>query len=171
MDRRAVLSGLAALAGLAGCGFTPVYGPQGAGTALLDAIALPVPFGDAAYAFNKRFEERLGRPRDTALYDLTLTLEVTDQSIAVTATGSATRGRLIGRAIFALTDHASGKQLHQGRTNAFTGYSTTGSTVATRAAARDALERLVAILADQVIDDLVLNAPSFLPGESAANPA
>ncbi|WP_425071148.1 LPS assembly lipoprotein LptE [Sagittula sp. S175] len=163
MARRAALLGLLVLAG---CGFTPVYGPEGGGTQLLGAIALPAPGGDEAYIFNQRFEERLGRVRDTAIYDLSLQLQMTPQDIAITSTGNTTRVRLVGRAFFALKDKATGKVLHEGRTNAFTGYSTTGSTVATRAAYRDARERLMVILADQVIDDLILNAPDFTDSAS-----
>ena len=63
-DRRQVLFSLGALVvsgGLAACGFTPVYGPQGGGGKLLNAVALSEPENRADYDFRSRFEERLGR--------------------------------------------------------------------------------------------------------------
>ncbi|MBP0483738.1 LPS assembly lipoprotein LptE [Sagittula salina] len=154
---------LGALLAVAGCGFTPVYGPEGAGTALLGKVALTAPGNDNTYAFNRRFEERLGRAREAAPYGLSLRIETDTQDIGATSTGYTNRIRLIGRASYALIDASTGKTLHTARTNAFTGYSTTGSTVATRAAQRDATERLMVILADQVIDDLLLHTTD-LPG-------
>ena len=55
-DRRTFLISLAALGG---CGFTPVYGPQGGGSALLDNVALPEPDSPEQYLLHRRLEERL----------------------------------------------------------------------------------------------------------------
>lgn len=142
---------------LAACGFEAVYGPQGGGVAFQDAVQLPKPKTEPAYLFNRRFEERLGRAAAGAPYSLTLQLQTDDQGIGSTSGGSTTRFRLIGRAFFSLVETATAETLYEGRTNAFTGYSTTGSTVATRAAETDAMERLMTLLADQVIDDLLLS--------------
>lgn len=166
MTRRAMM--LAGLLGLAACGFTPVYGPGGGGQALQGAVALPVAKNDAQYAFNQRFEDRLGRASSGAPYVLKMQFQKSDQDLGSTSTGSTTRIRLIGRVFFTLSDAGTGAVLRDARTNAFVGYSTTGSTVATRAAERDAEERLMVLLADQVIDDLLLHAPDFAAGDLAA---
>ncbi|GAA4220058.1 hypothetical protein GCM10022290_13030 [Sagittula marina] len=155
MTRRAAV--LALIGSVAACGFTPVYGPQGGGTALVNAIDLPEPSDDSQYVFNRRFEERMGRGGGAAPYRLTTRIQIDDQDIGATSAGSVTRVRLIGRVFFTLTDTATGEVVRDARTNAFTGYSTTGATVATSAAQRDAQERLMILLADQVIDDLVLH--------------
>src|SRR6056297_1554864 len=155
-DRRKLLLSLGA-AGLGACGFTPVYGPDGGGRALQGSVALPEPDNETAYHFNSRFEERLGRGGPGADYTLGLRLQTDEQDIGSTSAGTTTRYRLIGRAFYSLVDIASGQTLLEGRTNAFTGYSTTGSTVATRAAEADAERRLMVLLADQVIDDLLLS--------------
>ena len=155
-DRRAFLLGALALP--AACGFTPVYGPEGAGTRLLNALALPDPGGDNEYALNARLEERLGRAAPGAPYKLDYTLQTDAQDVGATSAGNITQVRLIGRVFYALKDAGTGAILRGHRTNAFTSYSTTGSTVATSAAKRDAEERLMVILADQMIDDLVLHA-------------
>ena len=47
-----------------------------------------------------------------------------------------------------------------GTVDSFTGYSATGSTVATRAARADAEERLTTILADQIVTRLIAAAPA-----------
>ncbi|MBV7394346.1 LPS assembly lipoprotein LptE [Mameliella sediminis] len=142
---------------LAACGFTPVYGPQGGGTALQNAVTLPEPANQASYAFNRRFEERLGRAGAGAPYSLDLRIQTDEQDMGSTSAGSTTRYRLVGRVFYSLVDTATGQTLFESRTNAFTGYSTTGSTVATRAAENDARGRLMVLLADQVIDGLLLS--------------
>ncbi|MGP6088095.1 LPS assembly lipoprotein LptE [Antarctobacter jejuensis] len=153
-NRRAFLTGAAAT-GLTACGFTPVYGPQGGGTALQGTIALTESRTVSTYYFNRRFEERMGRGGPAAPYRLDVQLQSDSQDLGSTSAGDVTRIRLIGRAFYTLKD-ASGATLLEGRTNAFSGYSNTGTTVATRAAQKDAKKRLMVLLADQVIDDLLL---------------
>jgi len=161
--RQGVLGLLAGVTlGLPGCGFAPAYGPQGSGSKLLNSISLVESTDTNTFDFNQRFEERLGRGQGTPPpYALGLSLQTTTQDTGTTSAGNTNRQRLIGRAVYSLKDSATGATLHEGRTNAFTGYSTTGSTVATAAAAKDAWARLMAILADQVIDDLLLHADDF----------
>ena len=59
-DRRSLLLALPLLA--AGCGFTPVYGPDGIGTTLRGAIIADAPDSQEAYMLVRRLEEKLGRP-------------------------------------------------------------------------------------------------------------
>lgn len=151
LTRRATLaSGLMALAG---CGFAPVYGRQGTGNRLIGQIALSAPTSPNTHLFNRRFEERMGRA--SGPLSLSLRLNTEQQSLGTTSTGNTTRYRVLGRASFTLRDSA-GAALTEGKTETFTGYSATGSTVATLAAERDARERLMLLLADQVIDELLL---------------
>ena len=154
-DRRTFLT--AAAAALGGCGFAPVYAPQGAGGRLQNQIDLGDPDGEEEYLFARRFEERLGRGSGGA-YRLDLTIDTSRDSLGTTSAGSTTRYRLDGTAAYTLRDAATDKTLLEGSSVAFTGYSATGSTVATLAAERDARERLMVILADQVIDEILLNA-------------
>lgn len=154
-DRRSFLLGAGGLT-LGACGFTPVYGPDGGGAALQNAVALKDASNKTAYAFNRRFEERIGRAAPGAPYTLGVQLQSEEQDMGSTSAGNTTRYRIIGRAFYSLVDATTEQVLLEGRTNAFTGYSTTGSTVATRAAKADAELRLMVLLADQVIDDLLL---------------
>ncbi|EPX79592.1 LPS assembly lipoprotein LptE [Salipiger mucosus] len=158
-DRRRLLLTLAALP-LAGCGFAPVYGTSGGGGALLDAVALAEPETTDEYVFNRRFEERLGRGL-AGPYRLETTFETSRQGLGSLADGRTTRYRLLGEVAFVLREAGSERALIRGRTDAFTGYSATGSTVATESAERDAEERLMILLADQVIDRLLIDAETL----------
>ncbi|MDO6587301.1 LPS assembly lipoprotein LptE [Salipiger sp. 1_MG-2023] len=152
-DRRWVLLGLGALAA---CGFTPVYGPQGGGSKLLGSIALPDPEDSDDYAFNLRFEERMGRA--SGPYALVRDITVNSTGLGSLADGTTTRYQLTGRATYALMPAGGSEVLISGRTDAFTGYSVTGSSASRQASQSDARQRLMILLADQVIDRLLLDA-------------
>ena len=156
-DRKNLLGGLALAAlSLTACGFEPVYGPDGVGTRLQGRIALTAPETHNSYLFNRHFETRMGRSVNAPM-QLAVTLDTDETDMGGTSTGNTTRYRVSGTATYTLV--ADKTQLSAGTTDAFTGYSNTGSTVATIAARRDAYARLMVILADQVIDELLLAAP------------
>ena len=69
------------------------------------------------------------------------------------------RFHLIGQADYTLIDVASGFAVQSGSVDNFVGYSATGTTVATLATRREAQERLMTILADQIVLRLQANAP------------
>ena len=135
---------------LAACGFTPVYGPGGAGSALYGKVALVAPANEESYLLYRNLEERLGRA-ETPAFRLALTPSVERQGQAVTATGEITRFSMIGRATFSLHDLSDDSVVTSGNVENFTGYSATGSTIETFAARNDALERLMIIMADQIV--------------------
>ena len=146
-NRRHIL--LAALAlPLTACGFTPVYGPGGTGTALQNQVLVAAPNNRDSFLMVRRLEERLGRP-GTATYTLSLNLQVREEGLVIDEDGNTDRFNVIGAAGYVLTDQA-GTSLASGTVNSFTGYSTTGNTVVTLAAQRDARARLMVILADQI---------------------
>ena len=64
---------------------------------------------------------------------------------------------MTGQANYTLLGEAE-VELLSSQTAAFTGYSATGSSVATLAGERDARDRLMIILADQVVDALLIAA-------------
>jgi len=146
-NRRWVL--LAPLA-LVACGFTPVYGPNGATTAIHNRILVDEPQTRSAYLLTQRIEERLGRT-STPDFGLSLVLNVTEDGLAINTDGDTERYNVIGKATYVLRDLASDSEILRGETSNFTGYSATGSTVTTLAAQRDAHARLMTILADQII--------------------
>lgn len=150
-NRRSILLGALALAG---CGFTPVYGPEGEARALLNNIEVDPPRDREGYLLVRRLEERLGRA-GAARYGLSVSIRLSDERMAITADNVATRMNLLGKATYALRDLASGEVVSTGVVESFTGYSTTGSTAATRAAERDATERLMTILGDKIVTRLM----------------
>lgn len=159
--RRAVLLGALALAsGVAGCGFAPSFGPGGVAEGLRGTVLVDEPADRDAFLLTRRIEDRLGRA-DAARFGLTVTLDLTEESQALNPTNIATRVNVVGAADWALRDLDSGAVLAEDRATSFTGYSATGTTVATLAASRDARERLATILADQIVAQLLATAPKL----------
>ena len=105
----------------------------------------------------QRLEERLGRGSAPA-YGLSLALNVKQERMAIDATNITTRFNVIGKATYAMRSLDDGAVLLSGSVDSFTGYSATGTTAATQAAQRDARERLMTILADQIVTRLMAQA-------------
>lgn len=150
-DRRTFLTAPLALAA---CGFSPVYGPGGTGNTLQNQILVAEPTNRNAFLLVRRIETRLGRaaaPR----FNLSLTLQTRQEGLGIDPDGNIDRFNLIGSAGYALTDAQTGDTLTSGTVNSFTGFSATGSTVETLASERDARERLMVILADQLVARLL----------------
>lgn len=149
-NRRQML--LAPLA-LAACGFTPVYGPGGTGTRLQNQVRVAAPENRNSFLLVRRIEERLGRGEAPA-YALNLTLQIREEGLGIDPDGNIDRLNVIGIAGYALSDQ-TGAVVASGTVNSFTGYSATGTTTVTLAAERDARERLMMILADQIVARLL----------------
>ena len=139
---------------VAGCGFAPAYGPGAPAAALRDAVTVEA--GETVFDYRLRaaLEDRLGTGAD---YVLSVTTQVEELQAAVTPEGDITRFNVTGAADWVLRD-AAGAEVVRGEARGFTSYLTTGSTVATDAAARDAAVRLAAVLADQIVARLVMTA-------------
>lgn len=135
---------------LASCGFTPVYGPNGAGTVLQNRVLVDQPDDRAGFLLVQRLEERLGRAGDPA-FRLAVDLDVQEEERAIDPEGDIRRFHLIGRAAYTLSQAGTGVVIRADALDTFVGYSATGTTAATLAARRDAQERLMTILADQIV--------------------
>ncbi len=166
--RRVVLTGLAALAG---CGFTPAYGPGGAARGLTGTISVAAPKDRDSFGFVKQLELRLGQP-SPARYALDYSIKVQQDGVGLTSTQETTRYNIVGTATFSVKDVADGEVLTSGQVNTFTGYSvgtvdttasppSTSSTVSTRAAEQDARDRLMLALADEVVNRLVATSGAW----------
>ena len=147
--RRMALLGLLSLGA---CGFAPVHGTGSGADALQNQVSLTTPDTVIGFRTRARLEDRLGFATAPA-YRLTVTLNVTQDNVAITEEGDITRITLPGQATFTLST-LSGATVSTGTASSFTSYSTTGTTVATRAAANDARDRLAIILADQIVAQL-----------------
>ncbi|WP_339769388.1 LPS assembly lipoprotein LptE [uncultured Pseudosulfitobacter sp.] len=145
---------LLALPLLAACGFTPVYGPQGAGTALQGRVLVEAPDTRDDQLMLQQIERRLDRAADPA-FKLGIDLIVTQEGLAIDSDGDIDRYNLLGTATYILTNAANGAVVGTGTVTNFTGYSATGTTVATLAAESDARKRLMTTLGDMVVDRLL----------------
>ena len=150
-DRRSFL--LAPLA-LAACGFEPVYAPGATGSRLQGNIAFDDPATRESFLLVQELERRLGRGTAPE-YRLEMSLNVSTSGIGIDAEGNTTREQYVGDVSYVLRELTSGRAAHEGSHQAFTGYSTTGSNVATSAAQRDANRRLMVIIADRIVQDLL----------------
>ncbi len=156
-DRRNLLVSLAALAG---CGFTPAYGPAGGATALRGTIAPDAPTTRDEFALTRRLAERLG-PTEVARYRLAYTITATSSEQAVTTDSITTRYLLQGEASFQLFDIGSGAELLSGTVESFTSWKASGTVVASSTAEDDAHLRLARILADEIVTRLLAGAASL----------
>lgn len=134
---------------LSACGFQPVHGPNGTGSALSGRISVEAPDTEAGFLLRRELETRLGRGVDDQ-FRLIVEPRTNAQGQAVTAEGDITRFSLVGEATYELTSLIDGRVVASGSVDNFTGYSATGSTVETLASENDALRRLMTILADQI---------------------
>jgi LPS-assembly lipoprotein len=158
-DRRRLLALLAATlpAGAAACGFRPAYGPGAPAEGLRDRVAADPPVTRNDFDFVAAIEDSLGRSADPA-YRLGYRIDVQVISLAVTPDGSILRYNYVGNVAWLLRDAATGATLAQGSTNSFTASAATRSTIAAAASETDATVRLMQILADQVVTQLLAGA-------------
>ncbi|QDY68262.1 LPS assembly lipoprotein LptE [Qingshengfaniella alkalisoli] len=146
---------------LAGCGFTPVYGPGGAGSALNGRVVVTAPQNDRyAFLLGQELETRLGPPK-VAQYNLAFSLSTDTERVAITQEQETNRYLLHGSATYRLVEQSAADQIITGQVSSFTTYSATGTTVATLTAERDANRRLTVILADKIMSDLISKAPEL----------
>jgi len=142
---------------VAGCGFSPVYGPAGGAVGRLQGqVGLDAPSNRAGFDLAARLEERLGRPAGAPAYVLTVNLDTDSEGLGITTTNEIDRYNIVGRAGYGLRDAATGVLVTAGRVETFASYSTTGSTLSARAARRDAQRRLSRALADLVVTRLLV---------------
>lgn len=139
---------------LAACGFEPAYGPGGSGTALQNRVQIEAPEDRNAYLVVRELENRLGRA-GTPAYALDLDVTTTEEGLAIDSADNTTRFNIVGNATFVLRELGSGQTIATGQVENFVGYSATGTTVATLAAERDAQQRLMTMLADQIMTQLL----------------
>ncbi len=151
MSRRlAILSCL----GLAACGFTPVYGPAGTAPGLRGRINIARPSDEEGFALVKRLEDRLGQSQASDL-SLTAQIRVSENAVGFLPDGEISRFNVVGQVDWRLARVGDGSEVARGREKSFTSYSATSTNVATTFAQRDARRRLMVILADRIVTDLM----------------
>lgn len=160
-DRRAILALLAALP-LAACGFEPAYAPSGPAHGLAGRIQAEDPNSKDAFDLVERLEERLGRTRQPAFL-LSYRISTRQSGQAIAPDNSITRYQIFGEASYALRDAATGRQLAQGKVAGFTAYSAVGTQVESEASRTDARQRLMFMLADRIVTELIATSGAWNP--------
>lgn len=134
---------------LAACGFQPVYGTGGAGSALQDNVEVVELDTVEGYLLTRRLEERLGRA-SVPKYRLETSVTIRRENLDVNTESNINRFNFIGVADYSLVEQSTGRIVASGQVDNFTGASQSGTTVASLAAERDARQRLMVLLADQI---------------------
>ena len=100
------------------------------------------------------FRKITGGPPRTSLPTIEVEIQDANGTLVSTASGDITRYNLIGRVRYRLIRQSDEAVLADGKVENFAGYSASGSTVDTLSAERDAVRRLMVILADQLVTAL-----------------
>jgi len=148
-DRRGFL--LSAFA-LLGCDFTPVHGSRSQAKIVRNTVLVQAPKNRIEFELVSNLEALLGQAT-AKIYDLRYTLTVDEQVIVVSAAQDIDRFSLVGKLNFSLVDD-NGVVFLSKTAKSFTGYSATGTTVATERSKRDAYDRLMVILARKVSNSI-----------------
>jgi LPS-assembly lipoprotein len=139
----------------AACGFEPIYAPGGAGSELFGKVEVSAPNTVESYLLVQNLEQKLGRSATSGnAYRLDVRVETAVQAAAITSTNEINRLSIEGRAEYTLKSNETGQILASGAVTDFVGYSAAGSSVSTLADERDARERLMVILSDQIVNRL-----------------
>lgn len=159
--RRSVVLGL--LAGLAGCGFQPLYRRSGAGSPdVIDQLAVihiqPIAERSGQQLRNALRDKLTPRGQlDRARYRLDVSLEETRANLVILQDATSTFAKLRIGAKFVLTDIASGKPLTRGRSESTTVFNIVESEFANLNAQSDARARAV----NEISDDIRLRLGLF----------
>lgn len=157
VSRRTLLLSLTALAA---CGFEPVYAPGGQAENLRGRIDIAAPEDEEGAALVERLEERLGLPQGADL-GLTAQIYIDEEALGFLRDGSISRYNVSGRVDWRLTRLDDGTEVLRGSERSFTSYAATSTTVATITARRDARRRLMVIIADRILQDILLRADTL----------
>jgi LPS-assembly lipoprotein len=148
---------LGAALALAACGYRPAFAPGSTASGLLEGVAVDAPGTRDAFSLVQRLEERLGRT-GTPRFRLSYRIETDETGLAITPAGAITRFNVTGSVAYSLTRAEDGGEVAAGRVSSFTSYAASGTTVSTGAARSDAYLRLMRILADRIVTELVAKA-------------
>jgi LPS-assembly lipoprotein len=161
LSKRQFLTG-GAMVCLSACGYSPAYAPGGVGDRLRGKIRVSDPGDSNSFAFVERFEARMGVPTQPT-HDLAYGIGFGADGVSITADQVTQRFNLTGQLTYSITQRPGNVVVTQGVVESFTSYSTTSNITSTRAAEQDAYRRLVTILADQLVTELLASADRWLP--------
>ncbi|MFZ3482989.1 LPS assembly lipoprotein LptE [Sphingomonas sp. 3-13AW] len=144
---------------LGGCGLRPLYagGESGPVRTMLSGVTVePIP-GQSGWLVSTALQDRL-RAEGTPRYRLQVALDDEIIGLGVRRDDAVTRERRSLRARYQLIDATSGETVLDDTAGSDVGIDVVSSEYATIAAEQSALERLSAIVADQIVARLALFA-------------
>ncbi len=149
---RGLVGALAAVAaaGLAGCGFTPLYAAPGVSSGL-SSIAVTVPHGRTAFLLGQDLEDQLARDRGApAIYRLDLKVQEHQYPRGLQVTGVATRYESHVTVTYQLIELATGKVLKSAVEPIEVSYASSDQPYAEVSAQEDAQARAASTAADHI---------------------
>ncbi len=126
-----------------------MHGADSAASQIAGKVSIETPTDRVGYHMRKALERVLGRSSASADYLLIADIKLSDSGLAITEDSSITRYVVRGRSRYVMTGPEGMKPV-SGFVESMSAYSATGSLYATRAAQRDAEERLAADLGDRI---------------------
>ena len=149
--------GFWALLLLGACGFEPVYAPSTSTNSVRSNFDLSAPTDRGTYQFYLNLKGQIS-DNPQAQYALAYTISQSATNAATDADGKSHRGVLKESLAYRITRKINGDTLKTRNVKGFTSYSALASSVASDAAGRDAKKRLMKILSDNLVDELMMVA-------------
>jgi len=153
-NRRNLLLGALALGA---CGFTPVYQDN---ANLRGAFEFSAPASRQGFVLTKQLEDRIGRANGPR-FIVTLTPAISQSGAAITPDNVTTRFTVSGKIKYKITPIGSQTAVHSDSVSSVTSYSATSTTIATTTAKNAAEDRLMVLLADQIVTQIYAVAPTL----------
>ena len=147
--------GFWALLLLGACGFEPVYAQSTSTNSVRNNFDLSAPTDRGTYQFYHNLKGQIS-DNPQAQYALSYTISQSATNAATDADGKSHRGVLKGSLEYRITRKINGETVKTGKVKGFTSYSALASSVASDAAGRDATKRLMKILSDNLVDELIM---------------
>ena len=143
----------AALFLISSCGFSPLNSDINPRT-LLEVVSVQEPNTQSEFIFYSRLTDRFGEFGDR--YVLNYSIYTSSEDSALNFDGTPHRIKIVGSVLYSLKDIKNGAVLISEKEEMHLSFSNSGSTAAVLNAERTTNEQLVVLLADKVIDRLVL---------------
>ena len=145
----------------AGCGFSPIYGAHGQGDnpvarELSNVYIENIPDSDGQFLRNKLIDRLYfnGRPAHPAAR-LAITLQSSENAMGVQKDATISRSQLVMGATYVLRDN-DGRELFKGLARSLASYSKLDAQYGTLAAQRNAFERALGEISEQIVNRLSL---------------
>ena len=152
------------LAGLGGCGFTPLYAAPGV-TPGLTHIQVMAPGGRMGFLLRQDLDDAFAHDKDGApVYRLEMQVSQLRNARGLQVDNTAQRYELDLSVTYSLVDAASGKTVHSGQVASVVSYDSTAQPYAGIAARQDTQDRLAADAARKIQLDLAAWMATRKPG-------